>query len=152
MPGRILNEVDQAAHGQHEVHATGRYGRIGGAGPDVTRRCLAGNLGENRAYQVVGRHDLQLDGHRVAIEAGEVEQVGHEAVQPIRLRLDDRRPLLAAAHLLGYGLDGGERRAHVVRHGRQKGVLQSVGFPQGTRSLLLRHQADALHAQGRVVR
>ena len=97
--------------------------------PDVGRR------GPERLDRVL-HHRVGVDRRRVqrelvGVEAGEVEEVGDEALEPARFRRDHvggadaRVPTLdrAVGDRLGVPADRGERRAQVVRHAQQEGSL-----------------------------
>ena len=78
-------------------------------------------------------HGAQVEAEVVRAEPREVEQVAHEAVQPLRLALHPSADLLhlragddAVGERLGEAGDGGERRTQLVRHGHQEVAL--AGF------------------------
>ena len=84
---------------------------------------------QHRLHDVVERHELLRRDERAGANAGEVQQVADQAVQPVRL-LEHRAeqlllltgvvhdPLLEQAGHAGF--DRRERRAQVVRHGREE--------------------------------
>jgi hypothetical protein len=107
---------------------------------------------QGRAHEVVGRVELGRDGERPAGEARQVEEVGHEAVEPVRLLLDDDGALVARdADVVRQRLDRRQRRPQVVRDGGEQRVLEQVRLAERVRVLGLGRQPHALGREGRVV-
>ena len=95
----------------------------------------AGHVLHDGAEEIVGGIDLDVERQRAAVEARDIQQVGDETIQPIRLLFDYQRPFVAQRlELVGESLDRGQGRSQIVREGSQKRILEFVGFAQCLRT------------------
>ena len=100
----------------------------------VRRAARRPHLRRGRRRSATRSTARELDAEVLGVEAGEVEQVGDQPVQPLRLAehdLADLRGLLggddAVGERLGVPGDRGQRRAQVVRHRQQELALPRLG-------------------------
>jgi hypothetical protein len=81
-----------------------------------------------------------MDGEGPLVQAGEVEQVADEPLEPPRLGDDDGGSFLdghdAVEDRVAVAADGGERRLQLVAYGEQKAALGVAGPVEGPRRLL----------------
>ncbi len=95
----------------------------------------------------VVRYRAEIDGaerdaERAAAQAGEIEEVANQALEPVRLTLDHLAGVLrchdAVAEALGVTADGGQRRLQLVADREQERSFRVLGMPELLRELVER--------------
>ena len=128
----VLEQIDQCSQRLNEVEPPDLDG--------VARRERHTDCGrpgqrahpvERRTDEVLGGVERGLGGEGAGADSRQVEEIGHEAVEALGLLLDDRGALVPVGAQFRCGRpDGRERRAQVVRHVGQHGVLEAVGLAE----------------------
>ncbi len=156
---RIVQKIEQDLLEQHRIDL--HHGQVGGeleldavSAPGSWRRAAARS---DDLAQVVQR---RVGRDRAGLELGHVEQIGDEAIEPLRL-VDDggqklglgglAEPAREIAKRAGGAEDGGERRLEIVRdRGEQRGT-QAVGLDGPLGALQVLDQMDALDRERALV-
>ena len=144
--GGVLDQVDHGAEGVDEVEPPELYRlRELDRGAQLVPADDPPDLLDGGADQVLAGVDLGREAQAAGVQARQVEEVGDHAVETVGLPLDHRGALVATARdVVRQGLDRGQRRAQVVRHRGEQGVLHAVGLAQGRGVLGRGDEARAL--------
>jgi len=137
---RVVHQVGEDPQRVNEVETAQRErGRIVERDLQAVPIRPAGHVLHDGTEEIVGGIDLDVERQRTAVEARDIQQVGDETIQPIRLLFYYERPLVTQRlELVGKSFDRSQRRPQIVRHGSQKCILELIGFPQHLRSLYRR--------------
>ena len=131
--GRVLHRVlDQVRSHLTEPVAVGRHRCRDGRGDRPQQQPALGRIGHEPVDGHLGqlteieRFELEREARR--LQLGEVEQIGHQPLEPPRLRRDHLgRPLRVAGAVgdgLGVPADRRERGAQIVAHRQQELLLE----------------------------
>ncbi|KEH09535.1 hypothetical protein GY14_12305 [Delftia tsuruhatensis] len=131
--GGVVQQVDQHALHEHGIELQQRQagGHVGTHGMLVQARA---HLAQRAADHFIQRQPFALQVHAALLQARHVQQVLHQSLHGLGLDADLLQHVGCAArrHMalrgLGRAQDGGQRRAQVVRDGRQQGVAHALAL------------------------